>query len=83
MSSWWIVVIIIVVVAAAGLYYARSRRERHEDVLVGAESTRNYEQEREDSRDSKLSDEDRAWQAASLQKNREIQEQKKPLPPAS
>jgi hypothetical protein len=68
---------------AAGLYYFRSRRERHEDVVVGAASTRDYEQEREDSRTTQMSPEDRAWEAASLQKNRDAQEQKPPPPPAS
>jgi hypothetical protein len=83
MSNWWIVLIIVVLVAAGLLYYVRSRRERHEDVVVGAASTRDYEQERESSRVTQMSSEDREWEAASLQKNREAQEQKPPLPPVS
>ena len=82
MSNWLIVLIIVVLVAAA-FFYFRSHRERHEDVVVGAASTRDYEQEREDSRVTQMSSEDRAWEAASQQKNREAQEPKAPLPPAS
>ncbi len=81
--SNWLIVLIIVVLAAAAVVYLRSRRQRHEDVVVGAASDRDYEQEREDSRVTQMSTEDRAWEAASLQKNREAQEQKPPLPPAS
>ena len=82
MSNWWIILIIVVLVAA-GLFYVRSRRERHEDVIVGAASTRNYVQEREDSRQGQLNDEERAWQEASLQKNRDAQDQNPPPPSAS
>ncbi len=82
MSNWWIV-LIVVLLAAAGFLYLRSRRERHEDVVVGVASDRDYEQEREASRVTQMSTEDRAWEAASLQKNREAQEQKPPLPPAN
>jgi hypothetical protein len=78
--STWLIILIVVVVVAAGLYFYRSRRDLREDVAVGADSTRDYVQEREDSRTSKMSDEDRAWQAASLEKNREIQEGKTPPP---
>ena len=49
MSNWLIALIIVVLVAAAFVYFC-SRRERHEDVVVGAASTRDYEQERQDSR---------------------------------
>lgn len=77
MSNWWIILIVVVIVAAGFLFW-RSRRERHEDVVVGAASTRNYEQEREDSRNAQMSDEDRAWQSASLEKNRENQQHQAP-----
>jgi LPXTG-motif cell wall-anchored protein len=82
MSSW-LIILIIVILVAAGLLFWRSRQERHEDVMVGAASTRDYEQERKDSRNTQMSDEDRAWQEASLQKNRENQARKPPAPPES
>jgi LPXTG-motif cell wall-anchored protein len=79
MSNWWIILVIVVLVAA-GLFYFRSRRERHEDVVAGAASTRDYAQEREDSRVGQMSEEDRTWEAASLQKNRDTQGQNPPPP---
>ena len=82
MSNWWIILLIVVLVAA-GLFYVRSRRERHEDVIVGAASTRDYVQEREASRAGQMSEEDRTWQEASLQKNRDAQDQNPPPPSAS
>ncbi|HET9662175.1 MAG TPA: hypothetical protein VFP05_17750 [Thermomicrobiales bacterium] len=82
MSNWWIVVIVIIFLVAIGLFAIRARREG-QDAQAKAHaaanrSDRNYEQEREDSRVSHLSDEDRAWEAASLQKNREAQQQSPP-----
>ena len=82
MSNWWIILIIVVLVAA-GLFYVRSRRAGSEQFKTGppiSPPDRNYSQEREDSRVGQMSEEDRTWQEASLQKNRDAQEQKPPPP---
>ncbi len=76
--STWLILLIVVVLVAAGLYYYRSRRNHRDEVVGSASNTRDYVQEREDSHNSRMSDEDRAWQAASLEKNRENQERHPP-----
>ncbi len=84
MSSW-VIVLIIVLLAVAAVVYARSRRERSasRDGLTAPLSDRNYAQERETSRVGQMSEEDRAWEASSLQKNRDAQEKAPPPPPTS
>ena len=52
----------------------RLRRRADEDRPVGAPGPRDYAQEREDSRQAGLSDEDRAWQEASLLRDRDRRE---------
>ena len=41
----------------------------------GAPASRGYTQDREDERVGRMSDEDRAWEAASLQRDRERREE--------
>ena len=52
----------------------RLRRRGRDDGSEGAPTARDYAQEREDSRQAGLSDEDRAWQEASLQRDQERRE---------
>ncbi len=52
----------------------RLRRRGRADGPAGASTARDYAQEREDSRQAGLSDEDRAWQEASLQRDQERRE---------
>ena len=52
----------------------RLRPRRRDDGPEGAPTARDYAQEREDSRQAGLSDEDQAWQEASLQRDRERRE---------
>ena len=52
----------------------RLRRRGRADGPSGAPTARDYAQEREDSRQAGLSEEDRAWQEASLQRDRDRRE---------
>ena len=57
-------------------------RRRGGAPLAGAPATpRDYAQEREDTRQAGLSDEDRAWQEASLQRDRDRPARGQPPPP--
>ena len=57
-------------------------RRRREDDPAGASEPRDYAQERQDYRDTQMSDEDKAWGAASQQRDRERRErdQTPPVP---
>ena len=48
----------------------RLRRRGNDVRPVGAPAPRDFAQEREDSREAGMSDEDRAWQESSLQRDR-------------
>ena len=52
----------------------RLRRRGTDDRPAAEPAARDYAREREDSRQARLSDEDRAWQEASLQRDRERRE---------
>ena len=58
----------------------RLRPRRTDDRPADASAPRDYAQEREDHRLGQMSEEDRAWGAASQQRNREKQEQNQPPP---
>jgi hypothetical protein len=77
MSGWWYV-LAIVVLAAVGLLYLRGRRGgtggSEEVRKVDASPRAGYGQDREDARVAHMSEADRAWEAASLQTERETRE---------
>ena len=56
------------------------RLRRRNDAPAEASAPRDYTQEREDRRLGQMSEEDRAWQAASQQRNRETQDRDQPPP---
>jgi hypothetical protein len=56
------------------------RRPRTDDRPADATADRDYAQEREDRRDAQMSDEDKAWAAASQQRDRENRERNQPPP---
>ena len=58
----------------------RLRRPRPDDRSADAPVDRDYAQEREDRRQAQLSEEDRAWGAASQQRDRENRERGQPPP---
>ncbi len=73
MSGWWFVVVIVGL--AAALLYRRARGSRsrggRDDRHGGPGTDREFRQEREDARLARTSEEDRAWEAASLRRDRE------------
>ena len=74
MSDWWYV-IAIVALAAVGVLYLRAHRTGtgggSNDRPDSARARPDFTQDREDSRLSGMSAEDRAWEDASLRTNRE------------
>ncbi len=78
---WWYALVIVVILAVALVVYARARRAGT-PAGQGDDSSRDYRGERETNRTSGMSDEDREWEAASLERNRQAQEQDRTPPPA-
>ena len=77
MSDWWYVIAIVALAAAGGLYllYRRSSNSGSRDGRQDSAPTRrDYATEREDVRLAHMSEEDRTWQAASLQRDRDKRE---------
>jgi hypothetical protein len=81
MSEWWwyaIVAIAIVVAVYVGL-----RIRRSPTTLVDADATtHDYRADRETGRLAGMSDEDRAWESASLERNRVTEEGRDRNPPS-
>jgi flagellar basal body-associated protein FliL len=75
MSTWLWIILIVVIVAVAVMAYMRMRRTQAQgqqlDLGNDPTTSRDYSQEREDLRSSNLSEEDRAWETASLQRERD------------
>jgi uncharacterized protein HemX len=70
MSNW--LIIIVLALAAAGILYALYQRKQSSERLVlglGQSAGKDYQKEREEARVAHLSDDDRAWEAASLERN--------------
>jgi hypothetical protein len=85
MSGWWFV-LAIVVLAVAGILYLRARKNsdsgRSDIRPQSAVPDRDFTQEREADRVSQMSEEDRTWEAASLQSSQEARERDQ-SPPGS
>lgn len=70
MSDWWWFILLAVIAVAAVLVVLRMRGGRVTPAAPN-DPARDYTGERETGRLADMSDEDRAWEAASLQRNRE------------
>jgi hypothetical protein len=81
MDARWIILAVIVL-AVLGIVYVVLRRSRRTVPLDAGSpaASRDFSGERETSRLGGMSEEDRAWQAASLEKDRTNREQKPPTP---
>ncbi len=84
MSNWWYVLVIVVLAALGILYYLRYRRSSAGGAPLNRRDTvrpnRDFAQERETSRTGHMSEEDRAWEADSIERNREEQARRQPPP---
>jgi len=73
-SEWWYV-IAVVALAVVGVGFLRFRRSvndtSRDNPQGGARAHGDFAQDREDARLADMSEEDRTWQAASLQRNRD------------
>ena len=75
MTEWWYVIAVVALVAA-GVVVLRGRRGAAggRDVPQGgARAPGDFVRDREDARLAHMSEEDRAWQAASLRRDRDAQ----------
>jgi hypothetical protein len=84
-NQWWILVAVVVIVAIV-IAYQRSRQSQvrdTRDLRMGAQERGRAQSpseelsQREDHRLAGMSAEDRDWEQASLQRNREIQEHRR------
>ena len=75
MIEWWQVAVVLILAVLVGLSLTnRQRQRRRERGQAGAVAgNRNYVDEREDTRQAGMSAEDRAWEQASQQRNRDAQ----------
>jgi hypothetical protein len=85
MSDTWY--LLVIAVAAVAIYFMlRSRRTadhaRRDALLESDAGPRDYDQERETNRMSHMSESDKAWQEASLQRHRDNQARDQ-TPPAT
>jgi hypothetical protein len=75
MADWWWYVILVAVVLAAGLFVLRLQRQRaglHQAGLPEArQGERDYAGDRERARGEGMSEDDRAWELASQQRERD------------
>ena len=71
MVEWWYVIVIVALIVIA-VFFVRNRQER-ERYRPDDRADRNYVGEREDTRLGGMSAEDRDWEQASLQRNRDRQ----------
>ncbi len=77
MSSWWYLVVIVALVAGT-ILFLRDRQKRPDrgssDPLGSTGVPADFRQDREESRRAHMSDEDRAWETASLRKDQATRE---------
>jgi hypothetical protein len=71
--SGWILILAVIVIVVVVAYAMRSRSATDAGTEADT-SARDYRGERESSRLSDMSDEDRAWEAASLERSRTTQQ---------
>lgn len=75
MSGVWYL-IAIAGIAAIGVLYLRSRKPGNGSSRTARQAStaagRDFTQERDDDRHARMSDEDRTWETASLQRNRDL-----------
>lgn len=81
MWDWWIILLVILIVTAAVIAYTRVRGGSTPDPET--DPSRNYTDERETDRVGGMSAEDREWEAASIQRNRDAEERDTAPPPRS
>ncbi len=77
MSNWWYLIVLAAVVAGVMLYLRARRKSTSGNSTEPLDSTpvpADFRQDREDSRRAHLSDEDRAWETASLRKDQATRE---------
>jgi hypothetical protein len=75
----WLIVLVILVLAAIGIMYLLRRSRQRTVPADDIQATpRDFVRDRETSRMDNLSEEDRNWQAASLERDRARTEQKPP-----
>ncbi len=77
MSNWWYLIVIVALVAGV-ILYLRARQKSpgrgSSDPLGSTGVPADFRQDREDSRRAHMSDEDRAWETASLRKDQATRE---------
>ena len=78
MSDWWWIILTALVIVAMAAFVVMRRRSGGMTVSGVDDPTRNYQGERETNRLGGMSDEDRAWETASLERNRQREEQEPP-----
>lgn len=78
---WWYALAVAVILAVAIVAYVRIR-SAGVPAGRGDDDTRDYRGEREANRTNAMSDEDHAWEAASLERSRQAQERDR-TPPSS
>lgn len=76
MPAWWSILVIVALVGFAGGLYLRARGDRTDTRRADHERTgegpaRDIRQARETDRLAHLTEEDRGWERASLERNRE------------
>ncbi len=81
MSDWWFLIVIVAVVAGV-ILFLRARQKRPSrgstEPLDSTPVPTDFRQDREDSRRTHMSDEDRAWETASHGKDQATREQRDP-----
>lgn len=79
MSEWWFLLAVAVVLVAAVVLYVR-RRDADGSGGDAGDPSRDYRGERETGRLAGMSDEDREWEAASIERNRQSRERNEGAP---
>jgi hypothetical protein len=78
MSDWWWWVLVAIAVIVVAAFVVMRRRNAGAPDTSANTPTPNYREERETGRLGGMSAEDRAWETASLERNRKREEQEPP-----